>query len=202
MNHTSREVVGAAWLLTSMAAIGCVVTTGPAPSAPPATATPAAAVPPPPAPAPAQPPFQPSAEPTERPAEHPHGIARGKSPEMHPGHVETLWIWHDDNGANWHVRSTTAGHQHRFSGRLWTSEGSLADVRPTRLEWSDRVRLEGRSVEFDFHTQGGIDGFDFRTAGARCVHFAMSVDGKGEPGLVRIGASGVHPSQRVFTLCP
>jgi hypothetical protein len=59
-----------------------------------------------------------------------------------------------------------------------------------------------RSVEFDFQTDGGIDGFDFRLAGARCVHFALFVDGRGDMGKVKVGASETHPRHHVFTLCP
>jgi hypothetical protein len=168
-----------------------------APAAATPVPTPAAAEPVPP-----QAPFASTPEPTEKPVDHPHGIARGEPGDLRPAHSEALWIWHDDGGTVWHVRSTTAKRLHRFSGRVWVSEGSLADIHPSRLEFNDRVRASGRSVEFDFHTRGGIDGFDFHTSGARCVHFALAIDGKSEPGHVRVGKAGVHPSHRVFTLCP
>jgi hypothetical protein len=134
--------------------------------------------------------------------EHPHGIARGAPRGLAPGHPETLWVWHDDNAGAWHVRATTRRQLHRFSGRVWTSDGQIVDVHPTRLEWGDRIRVAGRNVDFDFHTDGGIDGFDFRTAGTQCVHFALFIDGRGDPGRVTVGAGDMHPRHHVFTLCP
>ena len=59
-----------------------------------------------------------------------------------------------------------------------------------------------RGVEFDFETDGGIDGFDFRTIGARCVHFALFIDGRGEPDKVNLGFNEARPRHHVFTLCP
>jgi hypothetical protein len=111
-------------------------------------------------------------------------------------------VWHDDNGDTWHVRSTTHRQMHRFSGRVWAAQGSIVDVRPTRLEWGDRIRTTPRGAEFDFHTDGGIDGFDFRTAGPHCVHFALFVDGRGDPGRVNVGPGELHPRHHVFTICP
>jgi hypothetical protein len=111
-------------------------------------------------------------------------------------------VWHEDNGLGWHVRSTTHSQEHRFSGRVWVTEGSIADVHPSRIEYNDRIRISPKSVEFDFLTRGGIDGFDFGVAGARCVHFALFIDGKGDPGRVKIGGNDAHPTHHVFTACP
>jgi hypothetical protein len=91
---------------------------------------------------------------------------------------------------------------HRFSGRVWAPDGSIGDVHPTRLEWGDRIRLAGRNVEFDFHTDGGIDGFEFRTGGPQCVRFAFFIDGRGDPARIKIGGGELHPRHHVFALCP
>jgi len=213
----SQGIVRAVAVCSVLGLSSCVVTSGPPPatSAPVATppSTPPAAVAPAPPPAvaptpaaaaepvPPQPTFAPTPEPVEKPAEHPHGFARGQPKDLQAGHPESLWVWHDD-AAQWHVRSTTHAQEHRFSGRVWVSQGSIASVHPTRTEYNDRVRLSGRSIEFDFHTRGGIDGFDFSVAGAPCVHFALLVDGKGDPGRVKIGGNSVHPKHHVFTACP
>jgi hypothetical protein len=85
---------------------------------------------------------------------------------------------------------------------VWVTEGSIVDVRPSRIEYNDRLRVGPKNVEFDFLTRGGIDGFDFGVAGASCVHFALFVDGKGDPGRVKIGGSDAHPKHHVFTACP
>jgi hypothetical protein len=207
-----KSILRAAAKCSVLALSGCVVTSGPAPATTPAAAppptlasTPAsapAATPVAPEPAPPQPPFAPTPEPPERPGEHPHGMARGMPKDLQPGHPETLWVWHDDNAAQWHVRSTTQSQEHRFNGRVWVSEGSIVNVHPSRIEFNDRIRSTGRSVEFDFHTRGGIDGFDFGIAGARCVHFALYIDGRGDAGRVKIGASSAHPKHHVFSMCP
>ena len=198
---------------------GCVIRTSSPPPAPQPYAAPApvpspaptpASYPPPPppvavappAPPPPQPVFTPTPEPRDRPADHPRGIARGAPRGLQPGHPQTLWVWHDDDGTGWHVRSTTHSQRHRFSGRVWVAEGSIANVNPTRLEFRDRLRMGPRGVEFDFETDGGIDGFDFQTVGTRCVHFALFVDGRGEPDKVKLGSSEARPRHHVFTVCP
>ncbi len=212
MVHKSATAISLA-----VAISGCVVRTGPASEPPPAPqpyAAPApapspaptpASSPPPVAvapPAPAQPVFVPTPEPRDRPAEHARGIARGAPRGLQPGHPEALWVWHDDDGSGWHVRSTTHSQRHRFSGRVWVADGSVANVNPSRLEFRDRLHIGPRFVEFDFETDGGIDGFDFRSIGAKCVHFALFVDGRGDPGKVKVGAGEAHPRHHVFTLCP
>jgi len=206
----SHGIVRAVAVCSVLGLSGCVVTSGP----PPATSAPVAAPPstPPPVvaptpaaatePVPPQPTFAATPEPAEKPAEHPRGFARGQPRDLQAGHPESLFVWHDDNVAQWHVRSTTHSQEHRFSGRVWVSQGSITSVHATRTEYNDRVRSSGRSVEFDFHTRGGIDGFDFSVAGAPCVHFALLVDGKGDPGRVKIGGNSMHPKHHVFTACP
>lgn len=206
---------GGLLLVFVVAAPACVVenTARPAPAPAPATAETASASATAPATAPAPAPtaatttasaqttFEPTPEPTEQAASHPNGFGLGRPNDLKPGHPEALWIWHDAKGAGWHVRSTTASRLHRFSGRIWVTPGTIADVHPTRLEFNDRVRVQEKSIEFDFETQGGMDGFDFRLAGATCAKFALRVDGKREPGVVRIGSRGAHPHGRVFELC-
>jgi hypothetical protein len=197
----------------------CIVRSGPAPTS--ASPAPAASAPAPAAPTPANrpaamtiagrlaearpqdpPPFVSTPEPRERPVEHPRGAALGVPKEMHESHLEGLSIWHDERGSGWHLRTSTRGEPRRFGGRVWLSEGSFADVRPSRTEWSDRLRATGRAIEFDFRTQGGVDGFEFRVTGARCVHFALSMDGRDDVEHVYIGAQGAHPARHAFTLCP
>jgi hypothetical protein len=177
-------------------------------AAAPATASPAAAVAPssgttPTAGARAQdPPFVSTPEPRERPADQPRGSALGMPKALHDAREEGLWIWHDERGSEWHLRTGARSNGRHFSGRLWLGEGTFADVRPNRTEWSDRLRATGRAIEFDFRTQGSPDGFEFRVSGARCVHFSLSMDGRNDTSGIYIGASGSHPSRHTFTLCP
>jgi hypothetical protein len=146
--------------------------------------------------------FTPTPEPRDRPTEHPRGTAVGAPRGLGPHHPQALWVWHDPDGTSWHLRSTTQSQRHRFSGRVWVNDGTVADVNPNRLEFRDRLRIAPRGVEFDFQTDGGVDGFDFRAVGARCVNFALFIDGRGEPDRVKIGASEARPRHHVFTLCP
>jgi hypothetical protein len=124
------------------------------------------------------------------------------SKDLRDAPADGLWIWHDERGSEWHLRTSTHGPSHRFNGRVWLSEGSFAGVRPSRTEWNDRLRATGRAIEFDFHTQNGVDGFEFRATGARCIHFALSMDGRQGTDSIHIGARGAHPKEHVFTLCP
>jgi hypothetical protein len=116
--------------------------------------------------------------------------------------LDGVWVWHDERGNEWHLRTSTHGPAHRFNGRVWLGEGSFAGVRPSRTEWSDRLRATGKAIEFDFRMQNGGDGFEFRVGGARCVHFALFIDGRSDTDSIHIGASGAHPKEHAFTLCP
>jgi hypothetical protein len=120
---------------------------------------------------------------------------------MHAGSPLSYWIWHDETGNGWHLRTTTAGLQHRFSGRVW-ADAPLADVKPSALEIDDRLKKEegDRVVAFDFDTMGVIDGFDFQLPG-KCVTFHLLVDGKPAPKSVEIGRKEVSVGSATFRLC-
>jgi len=216
----TRRALSVGSCLFALTAPACAVGAR-APAAPPPAPAPASAAPPsPPAPAgspvpaaatpaesdartgPRDTPFFTTPEPREKPAAEPRGTALGMSKNLHDSPLDGLWVWHDERGSEWHLRTSTRGLAHRFNGRVWLSEGAFAGVRPSRTEWSDRLRATGRAIEFDFHTQSGVDGFEFRASGARCIHFALSMDGRYDTDSIHIGASGAHPKAHVFTLCP
>jgi hypothetical protein len=218
----TRRTVSLVSLLFALAAPACTVTSrssaprsspmssaaaAPAPVASVPAGSPAGAAPPmTAAPSdgraePRDPAFISTPEPRQRPASHPRGSALGMSKELRDSAVDGLWVWHDERGSEWHLRTSTHGPAHRFSGRVWLSEGSFAGVRPSRTEWSDRLRASGKAIEFDFRSQTGVDGFEFRATG-RCVHFALSMDGRRDTDSIHVGASGAHPREHVFTLCP
>jgi hypothetical protein len=120
---------------------------------------------------------------------------------MHPGAPAAYWIWADPNGM-WHLRTTTAGSPHRFRGRIAGATGAIVDVRPSRLDFGDRLRSGPRGVGFDFHTRGHIDGVDFRPADNGCVRFALFIDGGPHPKRIFVGAQGVEPPHAHFAACP
>jgi hypothetical protein len=122
--------------------------------------------------------------------------------DLREARVDGLWVWHDERASDWHLRASTHGQARRYTGRVWLDEGAFADVRPSRSEWSDRLRASLRAIEFDFPTQAGADGFEFRIANARCVHFILYMDGRPAPAVIHVGAASSHPFRHTFTVCP
>jgi hypothetical protein len=164
---------------------------------PPPTTTVVVQTPPPPPPAT----FTVVTEPTVTVVQMHYSVADGRPAGLHPGAPEALWIWHDDRGRFWHVRTTTHSQRHRFSGAV-LSDGAITNMNATDHSFADRIRADAKSVNFDFFTQGHEDGFDFRVVGSQCVRFYMTVDGRSEPQLVHIGRANAHPTGWHFKLCP
>src|SRR5262249_34699580 len=119
-------------------------------------------------------------------------------PAFHSGSPIGYWIWHDDGG--WHLRTTTQRSRHRFHGFVVAIDGRVEEVRPTRLEWRDRVRIGNRGVEFDFETDGDEDGFDWRVTSG-CNKFDLLVDGHYDRRIVHIGGPGYEPKSIPFARC-
>ena len=196
-----------------------VATTEPAPPATPTTpaapptptTTPPAAPtsPPPPTPAtpvPATDPAQPAHQEVPPPADKPHefkfSVADGRPRGLHDGVPESYWIWHDEHGKWWHLRTSTHSVQHRFQGWVFHDKDRFTDIHPTRLEWGDRIKYGTNGAAWDFQTKGHEDGFDFRTSGNQCVRFHTFIDGKPNHDRVHIGAGGVNPPSAHFRVCP
>jgi hypothetical protein len=130
------------------------------------------------------------------------GLADGKPPRLRPDAAMAYWVWQSAKG-DWHVRSTTQKQVHRFQGRIRPQEGAaLSQLKPTRLERGDRMRLQGQDIIFDFSTQGGEDGFDFKLDGAACVEMNLRIDGAAHPRLVVIGKTEQAPAAARFIVCP
>ncbi len=125
-------------------------------------------------------------------------IAPGR-PAFRPGAPLAYWVWHGEGG--WHLRTTTAGQRHHFHGWITAIDGGIVEVRPTRVERRDLVRIARRGVEFDFETEGGEDGFDWRSSSG-CNRFELRVDGRADPRLVHLGGPGNEPAQIPFDRCP
>ena len=112
------------------------------------------------------------------------------------------WVWTGGKG-DWHLRTTTSKQRHRFQGRVHPLQGSsLSNLKTTRLEWGDRMRLQGTDIVFDFSTQGGEDGFDFTLNGNSCIEMDLRIDKAPHPKLVVIGKGEVAPAASHFVVCP
>lgn len=139
---------------------------------------------------------------TDNPVQMAAGLADGKPPRLRPGAVMAYWVWQSAKG-DWHLRSTTARQLHRFQGRVHPLQGaSLSNVKATRLEWGDRIRLQGEDIVFDFSTQAGEDGFDFKLSGNACVEMDLRIDKAPHPKLVVIGKTEQAPASAHFIVCP
>lgn len=116
--------------------------------------------------------------------------------EQHQGY----YIWRDDEGL--HLRTTTRGVQHEFSGVIRT-DGEFVQVRGARLERDDfyRVSRDGNHIRFKFETDGGRDGLDFRLHEGTYANFELYLDGQRiDPREISIGDRGYHPRHASFTL--
>jgi hypothetical protein len=120
-------------------------------------------------------------------------------PPFHPGSREAYWIWHDE--AAWHLRTTTASRMHRFHGWIEPIDGQVTEIRPTRLDWGDRIHKRPRGIEFDFSTDGSEDGFDWRVSSG-CNRFFLEVDGVPRPELTHLGGADTSPVEMPFRRCP
>jgi hypothetical protein len=136
------------------------------------------------------------------PAQMAAGLADGKPPRLRPSAAMSYWVWQSPRG-DWHLRSTTSHQLHRFQGRVHPLEGAtLGNIKATRLEWGDRIRLQGEDIVFDFSTQGGEDGFDFKLNGDACVEMDLRIDKTSHPRLVVIGKTEQAPAAAHFVVCP
>jgi hypothetical protein len=120
-------------------------------------------------------------------------------PDFEKGDVVKVALWRDDDG--WHIRWTTAGHKHRFSGWIGAAEGEFTAIRAVRQERGDwaRVSPNDKRLLFDTETDGGVDGFDFRSDGKRLT-FKIEVDGEARTERVFIGRNDRNPSRMPFAL--
>ena len=93
---------------------------------------------------------------------------QGRPKGFHAGDSVRYAIWHDDRG--WHVRTTTAKREHVFKGHIRVEDGVFERIYSHDLEKEGRLRdwwkvgPERHRVTFDFKTDRGVDGIDFRVS--------------------------------------
>ncbi len=110
-------------------------------------------------------------------------------PDFTKGEAKGYFIWNDAEG--WHVRWTTEGKAHRFSGAI-TCDGQFKDYKAVSRDKGDWIKKTApNAIRFDATASGGADGVDFRmTESATYVTFDLSMDGARVPAqLVRLGAN-------------
>jgi hypothetical protein len=126
--------------------------------------------------------------------------SHGQPEEFRPGDSRGYFIWRD--GDTVHLRVTTYGREHTFSGVIRT-DGQFRHVRGYREEANDfhRVDRDRDAIAFRFHTAGGVDGLDFRVDDADHIAFDLYMDGHPiSPGHIYIGHRGWHPDDNTFRL--
>lgn len=124
---------------------------------------------------------------------------RGR-PAFTAGQAKGYFIWNDDHG--WHVRWTTKGSKHVFSGTITCDQAfqHFEAVSQGRKDFIKKVNYD--TIRFDTVAKGGVDGIDFRLSpSTRTVRFDLTIDGrKALPEEVRIGRGKSHPESVPFTI--
>lgn len=124
----------------------------------------------------------------------------GVPQEYRPGNSRGYFIWQDRDGI--HVRTTTAGRGHVFSGVIRT-DGQFYNVRGVRQEAGDfsRVNRDRDDITFRFRTTDGVDGVDFRIKEGKRLAFDLFIDGhRIDPREIYVGRRGWHPEHSIFTV--
>ncbi|MBI5699339.1 Ig-like domain repeat protein [Candidatus Saganbacteria bacterium] len=89
-------------------------------------------------------------------------------PEYRSGSDLGYFIWEDEEG--WHVRWSSDGNSHRFSGNLITIGGSIT---PRPLGEGQGVRATGNVISWDSNNTGG---FDFTVANGKQLMITPKID--------------------------
>lgn len=106
---------------------------------------------------------------SEPPYTVPFSTLEGK-PSLNADGDRGFWLWHDEDGI--HLRTTTRGLPHVFSGVIRTRErAEFYDVHRFRQEHAPQNRdrtvvADNDAIRFRFTTYDGMDGLDFRLSGA------------------------------------
>jgi len=126
------------------------------------------------------------------------GAVKGAKPRPNKEQGKACYsLWHDHDG--WHLLMSTENKRRRFTGRIWTKNGSVRLVRTYSIETKDRVVQEGSGITFQSTVKGGSDGFTFKWTGSR-LWLSIEIDGKPMTKRILVGPKGLHPSNIPFTI--
>ncbi len=114
--------------------------------------------------------------------------AEGRPLSERPWAFDHFFVWHD--GGGWHLRMTTSGRSHNFSG--WVDSPSGLGAVNAVLSGTP-LSVNGRQVQFNIGVQGGENGFDWQQQ-SPCASFSLLLDGSQTTDLIDIGQGSAHPS--------
>lgn len=123
----------------------------------------------------------------------------GRPDGLEPGRNTGYFIWQDKNGL--HVRTTTDGSRHVFSGTIRT-DGEFRDTFGKSKGGDDAFRVSGDrdKITFRFTNLGDMAGIDVFIEGGTYVTFNLSMDGdEADPAAIFVGGDGWHPGDHKFT---
>jgi len=125
---------------------------------------------------------------------------QGQPDAFRPGDSRGFFIWRDGDGL--HLRTTTRGQGHVFSGVIRT-DGRFHAVHGVREEGNDFHRLswDRDTITFRYKTAGGVDGLDFRVKDGDRLTLDLFMDGhRIATREIYVGRRGCHPVHSEFTL--
>jgi hypothetical protein len=117
------------------------------------------------------------------------------------------YLWLDAQG--WHLRTAAKEKVFvHFTGSVELTKGAFGQLRPIGLEskgknadrWS--VDADRRKIEFDIHTSGSFDGFDFTVVKDQTgeLQLDLNIGEKPMPKRVFIGKESEHPNKLPFSV--
>lgn len=120
--------------------------------------------------------------------------------------INSFWVWYDDG--IWHFRTTGGGKgAHHFQGKIEVAGGAFLDMKGQKGEFGgglvDRYvyNADRTAMAFDFRTNEGVDGVNFKVAPATAVlKFTLSYDGKSDPLHIRLGRQSDRPAAATFAV--
>jgi hypothetical protein len=120
--------------------------------------------------------------------------------------INSFWVWYDDG--IWHFRTTGGGKgAHHFQGKIEVADGKFVSLKGQKGEYTTKLvdryvyNAENTAIAFDFRTDEGVDGLNFKVAPASAtLKFTLSYDGKADPSHVRLGRQSDRPAAAVFAV--
>lgn len=114
-------------------------------------------------------------------------------PAFTAGEATGYFIWQDTGG--WHIRWTTKGKRHLFSGTI-TCDGNFVHFKAVSRDKTDYIKqVSNRTIRFDAKAAGGADGIDFRLSpSSTVVEFNLTMDRAAAPlESIRLGRGKHRP---------
>ncbi|MBP2643091.1 MAG: hypothetical protein H6Q67_978 [Firmicutes bacterium] len=124
----------------------------------------------------------------------------GRPDGFMPGKTPGYFIWQDKNGL--HIRTTSSGNKHVFSGAIYT-DGVFENTFGKTESADDHFVVNGdrNKINFQFTNIEGVTGMDVHLKNGTYVTVNLSVDGNEmNPSQIFLGENGWHPMRSKITL--